>query len=108
MHFTLLSHLTFYLSLINNKICDIGSTDLIMFHSCPFTRFSSHPVTKELQDKQVGIRVRTGAQVSSSPGLCRVRSRKQVDKGDDKFFSKQRSDSTRGSDSYLNSTLVAL
>ena len=36
MHFALLSHLTFYLSLINNKICDIGSTDLITFPTLPF------------------------------------------------------------------------
>lgn len=41
MDFALLFHLTFYLFLINNKkTCDIGRTDLMDPHSCPFTGFS--------------------------------------------------------------------
>lgn len=67
----------------------------------PFCKILSR--AKEFQHQQVGLRVRTGAQVSTSPGFCGVKSLKQVDKGDDKFFSKQRSASTRGPSSYLKS-----
>lgn len=59
--------------------------------------------TKEMKHQQVAIRVRTDAQASPSPVLCGVRSLRQVDEMDDKFFSKQRSTSTRGPASYLGS-----